>query len=139
MESAFDISASALRAQRVRMNVIAHNVANANTTRDVNGEPMPYRRRMVIFREGAPEMGHPKDGVSVLQVMEDPTEFRLEWNPDHPDAIKDGPQAGYVRMPNLQPLVEMVDFIEASRAYEANLSVIDVTKSLGASALRIIA
>ena len=138
MFSTFDISASALRAQRVRMNVIANNVANSHTTRNADGESIPFRRRMAIFMQGVPEKGSKRDGVSVLDIMEDPSDFRLEYNPDHPDAIKTGPEAGYLRMPNMHPIVEMVDFMEATRAYEANVSIIEQTKTIGNAALQIL-
>ncbi len=139
MFSILDISASGLYAQRVRMDAIANNLANVSTTRDAQGRPNPYRRQDVIFKVGAPALGLPGEGVSVPAVVDDPTPFRREYKPGHPDAIREGPEAGYVRMPNVDPVVEMVNMIDATRAYEANITVMDATKSLFASALRILA
>ncbi|MBI4578006.1 MAG: flagellar basal body rod protein FlgC [Planctomycetes bacterium] len=135
MFSTFDVSASALVAERVRMNVIAQNVANAHTTRDPDGRPNPYRRKFVIFQQGVPEKGDRQRGVSVLDIRQDPSALRAEYDPHHPDAD----EKGYVQMPNVTPLVEMVDYIEATRAYEANVSVIELTKAIGAAAQQILA
>ena len=134
MLDALDISASALAAQRQRVEVIANNVANAHTTRDAFGRPNPYRRQDVVFRVGAP--GKPgAAGVHVDRVVSDPSPFRLEHNPGHPDANAEG----FVRMPNVSPVVEMVNMIDASRAYELNVTAMDATKGLFSAALRILA
>lgn len=136
----FDISASGLRAERARMNVHANNLANVNTTRGEDGEP--YRRRRVYFKEGAPEVtGSEKWGVSVAREDKDyDTAFQLKWDPNHPDAIQEeGRFKGYVRMPNVQVAVEMVDMMMASRAYEANLTTMETAKTIHSGALRIIA
>jgi len=135
----FDISASGLRAERARMNVHANNLANVNTTMGEDGEP--YRRRRVFFKEGAPEVtGSNEWGVSVAHVDKDmDTEFQYKYEPTHPHAIKEGEHTGYVRMPNVQVAVEMVDMMMASRAYEANLTTMDTAKQLHSGALRIIA
>ena len=137
--SMFDISASGIRAERARMNVHANNLANINTTRGEDGEP--YRRRFVMFKEGAPEItGSARLGVSVDQELKDyDTEFQLKWDPNHPDAFKEGDLQGYVRLPNVQVAVEMVDMMMAARAYEANLTSMDTAKQIHAGALRIIA
>ena len=139
MFTMFDISASGLRAERARMNVHANNLANVNTTRGEDGEP--YRRRRVFFKEGAPEVtGSNQWGVSVAHEDKDyDTEFQLKYEPNHPDAIKEGPQAGYVRLPNVHVAVEMVDMMMAARAYEANLTTMDTAKQIHSGALRIIA
>ncbi|MDR1533772.1 MAG: flagellar basal body rod protein FlgC [Planctomycetota bacterium] len=135
----FDISASGLRAERARMNVHANNLANINTTRGEDGEP--YRRRRVFFREGAPEItGSNTLGVSVDRVEKDYNiDFMYRWEPEHPDAVKEGKWAGYVAYPNVQAPVEMVDMMMASRAYEANLTTMDTAKQIHGGALRIIA
>lgn len=134
MLDALDISASALAAQRQRVEVIANNVANAHTTRDAFGRPNPYRRQDVVFRVGVP--GKPgAAGVHVDRVVSDPSPFRLEHNPGHPDANAEG----FVKMPNVSPVVEMVNMIDASRAYELNVTAMDATKGLFSAALRILA
>ncbi len=135
----FDISASGLRAERARMNVHANNLANVNTTRGEDGDP--YRRRRVFFKEGAPEVtGSEQWGVSVAYEDKDfETEFQLKYEPTHPDAIREGELTGYVRLPNVQVAVEMVDMMMASRAYEANLTTMDTAKQMHSGALRIIA
>ena len=138
MISPLDISASALSAQRLRMNVISSNIANANTTRDEYGRPNPYRRLMVSFQEA--ERGGKVSGVAVSGVNEDPNPFKWVHQPDHPDAIKDpsNPRVGQVRMPRINQVQEMGDMMLASRAYEANLTAMQVTKSIGQSVSRII-
>jgi flagellar basal-body rod protein FlgC len=134
MLGALDVSASALAAQRQRADLIAQNVANAHTTRDAFGRVSPYRRRDVVFRLGVPGKD-PAKGVHVSQVVTDRSPFRLEHNPGHPDANADG----FVTMPNVNPVVEMVNMIDASRAYELNVSAMEVTKGLLGAALRILA
>ncbi len=135
----FDISASALRAERARMNVHANNLANVNTTRGEDGEP--YRRRRIFFQEGAPEItGSRRWGVRVERVDKDfDTDFIMKYDPGHPDAIKEGEWKDYVAYPNVQVPVEMVDMMMASRAYEANLTSMDTAKQIHSGALRIIA
>jgi flagellar basal-body rod protein FlgC len=135
----FDISASGLRAERARMNVHANNLANINSTHGEDGEP--YRRRRVFFREGAPDItGSNRLGVSVDRVEKDyASEFQYRYEPEHPDAIKEGKWAGYVAYPNVQAPVEMVDMMMASRAFEANLTTMDTAKQIHQGALRIIA
>ena len=142
MFSTFDISASALTAERFRMNIISNNIANANTTRTPEGGP--YRRQLPVFEEReeevvpSPEAGLLGDtkignGVRIIGVVEDNTPFKKIYNPGHPDADENG----YVKMPNIDVVKEMVDLISASRAYEANLAVIDTSKSLAQRALNI--
>ena len=139
MFTMFDISASGLRAERARMNVHANNLANINTTRGEDGEP--YRRRLVRFAEGAPEItGSKRWGVSVDEVAKDfDTDFQYKYDPNHPDAIQEGKWKDYVAYPNVQAPVEMVDMMMASRAYEANLTTMDTAKQIHSGALRIIA
>lgn len=158
-----NISASALYAQRVKMDTIASNMANVNTTRNPDGTPGAYRRKEVIFaaeygKAVGNEMnvdeskmgsnnGNPilkgrissdnpmiSSGVRVVQVSEDnETPMQKIYNPTHPDADKDG----YVEMPNINIVSEMVDMLAASKAYEANVTAIDTTKSMISAALRI--
>lgn len=139
--SSLDISGSALSAQRMRMDVITQNVANIDTTRDADGNP--YRRRMVIFQaQDAPTFkdalnktvsGTAGTGVKVTEITEDPSEFKYEYNPTHPDAD----EFGYVRKPNVDLAREMVDMMSATRSYEANITLLNSTKSMAMSALDI--
>lgn len=139
MFGSLEVSTSALVAQRVRIDTIAGNIANAFTTADADGRAVPYRRRVVLFESGNPSAGRGAPGVHVSKIVEDPSPPRLVHEPNHPHAIKSGPQAGYVRYPNVDPAVEMINAIEAARAYEANVTVMDITKTLAAAALRMLA
>jgi flagellar basal-body rod protein FlgC len=146
--SSINIAASGLTAQRLRLDVIADNIANANTTRTTEGGP--FRRSRVIFR---PRVSQPywrspilptflKDelgqGVRVSKIQKDAdSQPRLVYDPTHPDAIKSGPRAGYVEFPNVNIVNEMVDMIAASRSYEANSAVINGTKAMFLKALEI--
>lgn len=134
MLGALDISASALAAQRKRVEVIANNIANAHTTRDALGRPNPYRRQDVVFRVGVPGQSAAA-GVHVERTVTDASAPRLEYNPGHPDADAEG----FVKMPNISPIVEMVNLMDASRAYELNVTAMDATKGLFSAALRILA
>lgn len=127
-----DISVSALAAQRVRMDTVAGNIANAFTTRNANGEAEAYRRRFVEFAEGD---GRGGPGVHVARVVEDWSPGRLVHQPGHPDADA----RGYVTYPNVELSTEMVNALEASRAYEANITAMQVTKSMLSSTLRLLA
>jgi flagellar basal-body rod protein FlgC len=133
--SATSISSSGLAAERLRMEVIANNIANAYSTRTPEGGP--FRRQDVVFaavlkdqvRGGA---GNPKlGGVQVAGVVDDPSDFIQVYNPGHPDANEDG----YVSMPNVQLPNEMVNLITASRAYEANLRVLQFFRQMTEQAL----
>jgi|SRR5690606_16657982 flagellar basal-body rod protein FlgC len=142
---AFDISASALTAQRLRMDVAASNIANAETTRGrlVNGQWVPYQRRMVVMETKQPSrfdqalrsaLGKSAgQGVKVTAVVEDRTPFKRVYDPTHPDADAEG----YVLMPNVDILKEMVDLLSASRAYEANVTAINASKAMYVKALEI--
>ncbi|MGE5507102.1 MAG: flagellar basal body rod protein FlgC [Chitinophagales bacterium] len=133
-----EVSASALTAERLRLDVIANNLANANTTRTPGGGP--YRRQVVVFgaREeagaGWPLAERPGAGVRVVGIRPDTTPFRRIYNPGHPDADAEG----YVQMPNVDPVVEMVDLMAAARAYEANVTVINETKGMAQRALELL-
>ncbi len=127
MIRALDVTNSALVAQRVRMDVIAGNMANAFVTAQEDGRIEPYRRRVVTFTSGDGQGG---PGVHVNEVKTDPSEFRLVYDPGHPHAVSEGPLAGYVRYPNVSMTMEYVDALEASRAYEMNVAMMGVTRSM---------
>lgn len=139
--SSMDISSSALTAQRLRMDVVAENVANIDTTR--NAEGLPYRRRYVVFQEREQTTfsdalnhsiaGRAGSGVRVTGIREDPSELKLEYDPNHPDAN----EFGYVEKPNVELAREMVDYMSATRSYEANVTVLNGTKSMAMTALEI--
>lgn len=138
--SSLDISASALTAERFRMDVISENMANSSTTRTENGGS--YRRKLVvlqtqgedqsrfrrIFQNQLQQVGQ---GVQVAQVAEDPSDLTPVYDPTHPDANGDG----YVMMPNVDPVKETVDMMAATRAYEANLTMFNAVKNMAVKAL----
>ncbi|MBK8914651.1 MAG: flagellar basal body rod protein FlgC [Phycisphaerales bacterium] len=136
MMSALDISASALNAQRTRMDIIAGNIANAYSTRQEDGTIEPFRRRLVALASGAPDGG---PGVRIDEIALDESPFVERFQPGHPDARVDGPRAGYVRYPNVSISMEYVDALEASRAYEANVAMMNVSKGMVQQALRLFA
>jgi len=141
--NSLDINASALTAQRLRMDTISQNIANANTTRTENGTP--YRRKIVIFEEKsttAPFSDYLNDasksmisggGVRVAKIVDDQSPLRSVYDPGNPDADKDG----YVQMPNVDVITEMVNMISATRSYEANVTAINDTKSMALKTLEI--
>ena len=146
--TSINIASSGMSAQRTRADVIADNIANASTTRTAEGGP--YRRSRVIMRPRvespywrSPFLPENLDngvgqGVKVAEIQKDfQSENKLVYDPTHPDAIKSGPRAGYVEMPNVDIVTEMVDMISASRAYEANASVVEGTKTMFQRALDI--
>ena len=138
MLPALDISTSALVAQRVRMNAISSNLANMSTTHNEAGEPVPYQSRFVIFEadEGVGTRG--AAGVRVSSVQTDDAEPRYKYQPNHPDAIQQGPHKGYVAYPNVNMMTEFTDALEAARAYEANLGAIEIAKNMAQQTLRIV-
>ncbi len=135
MFGSLDISTSALVAQRIRMDTIAGNIANADATRRTDGQPGPYKRRVALFAAGD---GRGGSGVHVTGIQEDPAVKRL-YQPGHPDAITTGPNQGYVEYPNVDLATEMVNAMLASRAYEANISAMSMTKDMLSSTLRLLA
>ncbi|HZZ73685.1 MAG TPA: flagellar basal body rod protein FlgC [Pirellulales bacterium] len=140
MFSALDVSSSALTAQRTRLNAIAGNIANMSTTHNESGQAVPYQPRFVVFQtdESIPgALG--AAGVKVSSVETAQVEPRYKFQPGNPDAIKEGEHKGYVAYPNIDMTTEMVDAMEATRAYEANLGVIEITKNMAQQALRILA
>ncbi|OIQ59584.1 flagellar basal-body rod protein FlgC [Moorella thermoacetica] len=138
---ALAISASGLTAERLRLDIIANNLANINTTRTPRGGP--YRREVPVFAEklraamgqlpGRPASGAPGAGVEVAAIVEDNSPPRLVYDPSHPDADANG----YVHLPNINIVNEMVDMITASRAYEANVTVLNAAKAMTLKALEI--
>ena len=144
MFDSMHISASGLGAERLRMDVIAQNLANVNTTRGANGEA--YRRQEVIFQSvedtggasgsimGGGESAAPRGGVEVVAVMADNAPPRTVYDPGHPDADDDG----YVELPNVNPVTEMVDMMTATRAYEANVTAMNASKNMALKALDIL-
>ena len=139
MDAVLDIATSALVAQRANLNVIAGNMANAEVLSNERGEASPYRRRVPLFAPGNPARGDGAPGVHVSKIIEDPTPFKLKYEPDHPLALQDGPNQGYVQYPNVDYHTEMVNALVASRAYEANVTVIEMAKSIARSNLRLLA
>jgi flagellar basal-body rod protein FlgC len=120
--TAMAVAASALKAQQARMRVIAENLANASSTAKTPGGD-PYRRQVPVFRPVQVEGGQ---GVRMVKVEPDRSDFKSEYEPGHPSADA----KGYVKMPNVDPLVEALDMREAQRAYEANLNVIETARAM---------
>ncbi|MDF2501455.1 MAG: flgC [Anaerosporomusa subterranea] len=140
MFSAIDAAASGLTAERLRLDVISNNIANANTTRTAAGGA--YRRQMVVFQ---PRTDQPSflqtlnsqlavgEGVRVVGIKQDESPLRKVYDPQHPDASPEG----YVEMPNIHIVTEMVDMITATRAYEANVAAVNAAKGMAMKALEI--
>jgi flagellar basal-body rod protein FlgC len=137
-----EISASALTAERLRMDVVAENLANAQTTRGADGQP--YRRKEVVLQERAGSFGASLSaamdknnggaGVEVAGIAEDQTPLKRVYDPGHPDADAEG----YVSMPNVDTVTEMVDLIGAQRAYEANVTAMQAAKQMFARTLELL-
>lgn len=140
MIRALDISTSGLVAQRVRMDTISSNLANLTSMeRDASGNMQPYQARYVMFQtdEGlqSPQGGL---GVKVSSIETENVEPNYRWQPQHPYAIKDGPKKGYVAYPKINMTAEMVDALVATRAYEANLGAMELSKNMAQQSLRIL-
>jgi flagellar basal-body rod protein FlgC len=146
LTNSFDISSSALTAQRLRMDVISSNIANADTTRTklVNGKWVPYARKIVTMEPKGSSSPFAKildtnmrdstgEGVKVTKIFDDATPFKQVYNPSHPDADENG----FVLMPNVDILKEMVDMISATRSYEANVTALNASKAMITKALEI--
>lgn len=140
--NSLNVSASGLTAERLRMDIISRNIANANTTRTASGSP--YRRQIPIFQEmkstqfsevfdRVSGQQTSKDGVEVASITEDKSPFKREYNPTHPDADRDG----YVLLPNVDVVTEMINLISANRAYDANVTVMNGTKTMALKAMEI--
>ena len=135
--NSLSISASGLTAERLRLDVVANNIANASTTRSADGGP--YQKRAVVFREKLVRemtgsgMNHVSRGVEVAAIVRDQSPPRIVYNPAHPDADENG----FVAMPNVNLAIEMGDLITSTRAFEANITVINATKNMAMRALEI--
>lgn len=139
MLNALDISASGLVAQRTRMEAISTNIANMNSTRDENGDLAPFAARFVILETDndlATAAGGV--GVKVKSVERETIEPTYKHEPYHPHAIKAGPRKGYVAYPSVNLNAEFVDAMLATRAYEANVGMMEITKNMAQQALRIV-
>jgi flagellar basal-body rod protein FlgC len=137
--STFAISASALKAQKIRLDTVSSNLANAETTSTPEGGP--YKKKSVYFQSKPIGFDQHLDtalkssaqGVEVARIIEDPDPPRKVFNPSHPDAAEDG----YVDMPNIDVLKEMVDMMSATRSYQANVTTIQSAKRMAQKALEI--
>jgi len=145
MYSSIEVSASGLSAERLAMDVIANNLANVNTTRTPEGGA--FKRQLVVFAQkqeqnpdasmdpldasAANDPGQSRDGVQAVGIISDPGPDRMVYDPTHPDADANG----YVHMPNIDVVKEMVDMIAASRAYQANVTAIQEARAMGGAAL----
>lgn len=134
--SARDIAVSALKAQRTRINLIANNIANAETTRTPEGGA--FRRQLAVFRgehlQTPGTLRAARSGVSIQEIVEDTAPMRRVYDPSHPDAAEDG----YVEYPNIDLAVEMVDLVSAQRSYDASVAVVVSDKRMTQKALEII-
>ena len=140
--SSMNISASGLTAQKQRLDIIAENITNINTTRTEGGGP--YQRKMVVFQpiekqdfksvlSRTARDNNQKGGVQITEVLEDTREFKSVYDPDHPDANADG----YVMMPNVDLIKETVDSMSATRSYDANITAFNAIKMMATKALEI--
>ncbi|MBV8580216.1 MAG: flagellar basal body rod protein FlgC [Candidatus Eremiobacteraeota bacterium] len=142
MYDSITVSATGLSAERLAMDTIANNIANVNTTRTAEGGP--FKRQLVVYAQkndpnatqpdsldGSADPAASQAGVEVVGIVNDPSPDRLVYDPTHPDADANG----YVHMPNVDVVKEMVDMMAASRAYEANVTAIQESRALGNSAL----
>jgi flagellar basal-body rod protein FlgC len=148
MYSSIEVSASGLSAERLAMDVIANNLANVNTTRTPEGGA--FKRQLVVFAQKQEQSSDPdfnpldassdtdpgmsRDGVQAVGIMSDPGPDRMVYDPTHPDADANG----YVHMPNIDVVKEMVDMIAASRAYQANVTAISESRNMGNAALNLL-
>lgn len=139
--NSINISTSALTAEKTRIDIISKNMANVNTTNTTGG--MPYRRQMAVFQENKSDSFSQMltkhrnklngEGVKISKIVEDESPFKLVYEPGHPEADEDG----YVKMPNVDIVKEMVDLISAQRSYDANITSINTSKSMLMKALEI--
>lgn len=139
--NAMDVAATGMTAQRTRMDIIAQNIANVNTTRDENGDV--YKRQTVVFQQNSNmtfdavlsnklESFHAR-GVKIAAIVEDTTEGAMVYDPTHPDADENG----YVTYPNVNTVTEMTNLIDASRSYEASATAFEAAKSIAAKGLEL--
>lgn len=140
MFPSLDISTSALVAQRMRLNALSSNIANMSTTRNEAGESKPYEPRFVVFESDPKIAGEPgAAGVKIAEVGQEATDPIWKYQPGHQDAIKEGPREGWVAYPRINLMQEFTDAIECTRAYEANVGVIEISKDLMNQTLKILA
>ena len=145
--TSMNIGATGLSAQRLHIDVIANNIANANSTRTTEGGPYQRSRIVLTPRDGVPVFKSPHvpealqpdmgGGVKVNAIEKDESPARMVHDPTHPDAISNGKWAGYVAYPNVNIVKEMVNMISANRSYEANVTLIDSSKQMFERALRL--
>jgi flagellar basal-body rod protein FlgC len=151
--SSLDIGASAMSAERFKMDVISQNIANANTQNTLSGTP--YRRQVAMIGSDSDTGGKPfalpvgldddddsgpnftGHGVKVQGVAQDQSDYRYVYDPTNPNAVKDGKWKGYVAMPNVNIITEMTDLIAASRAYEASATAVEAAKGIAMKGLEI--
>jgi flagellar basal-body rod protein FlgC len=124
MFDSLNVSASGMTATQLWMDVVSSNLANADSTRAANGQP--YRRKEIVLSEAAPSFGEVLGGVQVDGIANDPSPLRQVYDPGNPEANKQG----YVAMPNVNPVTEMVDLISASRGYESNVTAMNAAKQM---------
>ncbi len=139
--NAMDVAATGMTAQRTRMDIIAQNIANVNTTRDENGEV--YKRQTVVFQQNSNVTfdtvlsnkleSFQAKGVKIAAIVEDTTEGAMVYDPTHPDADENG----YVTYPNVNTVTEMTNLIDASRSYEASATAFEAAKSMAAKGLEL--
>jgi flagellar basal-body rod protein FlgC len=134
MFAALDISTSGLVAQRANLDIIAGNIAAKDARDPETGEP--FRRRVALMASGRSDGG---PGIRVDRIVEDQSALPLRWDPEHPFAIRQGENAGYVEESNVNYHTEMVNALVAARAYEANVTVIETAKAMASETLRLIA
>ncbi len=139
MITSLDISTSALVAQRARLDAISGNIANMSTIKNEEGENKPYQPRFVVFETDSEKAQSGAAGVKVAKIETDDVEPIYRYQPEHPMAIAEGKWKGYVAYPNIDMNEQFVDALEASRAYEANVGVIEVTKGMSRQTLSILA
>jgi len=139
MFSALDVSTSALVAQRTRLNAVSGNIANMSSLTDESGNPSPYQARQVVFQTDDTMTISGASGVKISEIKTDQSEPLYRYQPNHPLAIKEGKWEGYVAYPNIDLTTQMVDALESTRAYEANVGVMEITKGLGRETLTILA
>lgn len=139
MIKALDISTSALVAQRIRLNAVSGNIANMSSLTNEKGEAKPYQAREVVFQTDSSMTTTGASGVKVDEIKISDAEPLYRYQPDHPLAIKEGEWEGYVAYPNIDLTTQMVDALESTRAYEANVGVMEITKNLSRETLTILA
>ncbi len=124
MFDSLNVSATGMTASQLWMDVVSSNLANADSTKGANGQP--YRRKEVVLSEASPSFGEVLGGVQVNGIVDDPSPPKMVYDPGNPEANKQG----YVAMPNVNPVTEMVDLIAASRGYESNVTAMNAAKQM---------